>query len=154
MTTKHPSRTPSKPMDDRDLFDGLQALSDTAFPKTCGSCGRVYRSAEEFTADSLAPGDRSGLKQAVDDDEQPVVELFRNCQCGSTLLDFFENRRDNSARGQKRRDVFGRVMTSLCERGLTPAEARQELRRLMNGQASVKLEALGLRLKVASPGPD
>lgn len=149
MTAQRPADTAPDNLTDQELFEGLQALSDAAFPKTCSSCGRVYHSATEFATRSLAPSGRSGLKQGLDDDDQPVVELFRNCQCGSTLLDFFEDRRDNSTRGQKRREVFGKVLGNLENRGMTRTEARQELRKLMNGKPSPKLEALGLQLRVA-----
>jgi len=128
------------------LFEGLQALSDSAFPKRCSTCGREYNSPEEFFRHSTAPGARSGLKSSWDDDDRPVVELFRNCACGSTLMDVFSDRRDASDRGIKRRKIFGELLEKLIARGLDGKEARAELTNVMRGRASPKLEAMGLQL--------
>lgn len=135
---------------ERDLFEGLQILSDSAFPKTCGNCGKVYRFPSDFFASSRPINNRTGLKSSLGENDQPIIEVFRNCECGSTLMDFFEDRRDNSAKGLKRREVFGRMMELLQQRGLAAAESRLELIGLMNGRPSEKIEALGIRLAAAS----
>lgn len=132
--------------DEQDLFEGLQALSDSAFPKKCGNCGRVYASPEDFFNHSRPINDRSGLKNSLDDEDTPIVELFRNCECGSTLMDFFEDRRDMSPKGLKRREVFGKMLTLLEKKGLPLEKARLELKGLMNGQHSEVLESMGVRL--------
>ncbi len=133
--------------DEQALFEGLQSLSDSAFPKTCGTCGKVYRSPSDFFTSSHPINRRSGLKPSLDDDDSPIVEVFRNCECGSTLMDFFEDRRDTSPKGLKRRAVFGKVMVLLEKKGLPLTEARQELIGVMNGKPSQKLEQLGIRLR-------
>lgn len=132
--------------DEQDLFEGLQALSDSAFPKECGNCDRVYASPEDFFNHSRSINDRSGLKTSLDDDDTSIVELFRNCECGSTLMDFFEDRRDMSPKGLKRREVFGKMLILLEKKGLPPEKARPELRGLMSGQHSKVLESMGVRL--------
>jgi hypothetical protein len=137
--------------DERELFEGLQSLSDSAFPKTCKNCGKVYHSPADFFTGSSPINDRTGLKSSLDDDDRSIVEVFRNCECGSTLMDFFEDRRDTTAKGLKRRALFGRMLELLQQRGLTADEARQELIGLMNGRASEKIEALGIRLSAAPP---
>lgn len=138
---------------EQELFAGLQALSESAFPKQCRVCERVYRSPDDFFAHSRPLGDRhSGLKSSFDDDDRPIVELFRNCDCGSTLMDFFEDRRDTSARGLKRREVFGKMLALLENRGLPPEQSRPELKGLMNGRPSSLLEAMGVRLRHARAG--
>lgn len=129
------------------LFADLKALSDSAFPKQCATCGRVYNSPEDFFRHSKAPTRGSGLKGSCDDDDKDIVELYRNCECGSTLMDFFMDRRDTSERGLKRRAVFGRLLDTLERKGLSRANARQELLSVMNGNRSPRLEALGIRLK-------
>ena len=91
------------PSREKELFEGLKALSDSAFPKECATCGRVYRSPQDFVQQSDDIAGRSGLKLGYDDDDRPVVELFRNCVCGSTLMDFFSDRRETSRAGLKRR---------------------------------------------------
>lgn len=130
-----------------ELFEGLKALSDNAFPKECATCGRVYRSPEDFVQQSEDIAGRSGLKHGYDEDDRPVVELFRNCVCGSTLMDFFSDRRDASPRGLKRRRVFGKMLALLESRGMDSQTARQELLRLMRGDPSEKIESLGIQLK-------
>ena len=138
------SNTPSN---EEELFEGLKALSDSSFPKECATCGRVYRSPQDFVQQSDDIAGRSGLKLGYDDDERPVVELFRNCVCGSTLMDFFSDRRDTSRSGLKRRQVFGKLLAHLESRGMDNKTARDELLKLMRGDASEKIESLGIQLK-------
>jgi hypothetical protein len=132
---------------DLELFEGLKALSDSAFPKECATCGRVYRSPQDFVQQSEDISGRSGLKHGYDDDDRPVVELFRNCVCGSTLMDFFSDRRETSQSGLKRRQVFGKLLVHLESRGMDSKTARYELLKLMRGDASEKIESLGIHLK-------
>jgi len=128
---------------DSALFEGLKSLSESAFPKQCSYCGRVYHSAEEFidATDKLARG--SGLKASRDDDNSAVIELYRNCICGSTLMDFFTDRRDSSPRGLKRRERFGQVMGMLEAKGMPAEQARHELLRVLRGGDSAALAAMG-----------
>lgn len=132
---------------DLELFEGLQALSDNAFPKECRTCGRVYHSPEDFITQSEGIAGRTGLKSSYDDDDRPIVELFRNCLCGSTLLDFFSDRRDTSPAGLRRREVFTKMLAQLEKRGMKAETARQELLNLMRGQRSSTLESMGIQLK-------
>ena len=84
-------------MEHDDLFKGLQALAKSDFPKKCSTCGRTFNTAEEFIQQTeLIRPEISGLKQSIDDEGLAIVELFRNCPCGSTLMDAFNNRRDMS----------------------------------------------------------
>lgn len=123
--------------ENRDLFAGLRELAESAFPKRCRGCGRVYASAAEFIAatHALRPN-CSGLKQGCDDDEHLVVELFRNCECGSTLMETFNDRRDLSEAGSKRRRRFEEIFTYLVGRGIAADIAHNELLKLMHGQAN------------------
>ncbi|WBU42400.1 MULTISPECIES: hypothetical protein [Marinobacter] len=138
------------PSREKELFEGLKALSDSAFPKECATCGRVYRSPQDFVQQSDDIAGRSGLKLGYDDDDRPVVELFRNCVCGSTLMDFFSDRRETSRAGLKRRQVFGKLLAHLESRGMDNKTARHELLKLMRGDASEKIESLGIQLKARS----
>lgn len=133
------------------LFEGLRALSESAFPKRCATCGKVYADADEFFHESTAVGGRSGLKSSLDDDDRPMVELFRNCSCGSTLLDFFSDRRDTSERGVKRRAVFENVLKLLEARKVPREIGRLELIKVMRGGTSELLESLGLHLQKGAP---
>ncbi|MDP2795468.1 MAG: hypothetical protein Q8O25_15535 [Sulfurisoma sp.] len=130
-------------MSDADLFAGLKALVDSSFPKRCACCGRVYASAEEFFRETqkIRPGSRD-LKPATEEDGTRIIEAFRNCVCGSTLMEFFGDRRDASLAGEGRRKRFGVLMQQLVERGVDGAVAKQELLKLVHGQHSELIEAL------------
>ncbi len=120
---------------DQELFAGLRQLTDSAFPKRCGNCGREYRNAEEFlAATQRTRAHSSGLKQSKDDDGSMIVELFRNCVCGSTLLESFWNRRDLSAEGTLRRKRFEDMIGKLAALGYDAKFARSELIKFMRGQ--------------------
>lgn len=82
----------------------------------------------------------SGLA-ALDPDNDASVSVFRNCTCGSTLMVDFQSRRDNSARGSQRRQLFDRMLVRLRQRGLSHDLARTELLRLLNGQPSAIISA-------------
>lgn len=120
---------------DQELFAGLRQLTDSAFPKRCGNCGREYRNAGEFLA-ATGPtrAHTSGLKQSKDDDGSMIVELFRNCVCGSTLLESFWNRRDLSDEGVLRRKRFEVMIGKLVAIGYDAESARGELTKFMRGQ--------------------
>ncbi|HTY98892.1 MAG TPA: oxidoreductase [Rhodocyclaceae bacterium] len=126
-----------------DFYAGLRELAESAFPKRCRNCGRTYQNAGEFVAATqpLAP-DRSGLKQSRDDDGRAIVELFRNCVCGSTLMDSFNDRRDLSDVGAGRRRRFDELLAYLAEKGIAGTIARQELLKVLRGEASELLRGI------------
>ena len=136
--------------DVEDLFAGLQALSDASFPRTCPTCGCTYDSAEDYVRKTQALGGRSGFKGSESDDGKPMLELYRNCGCGSTLLEFFSERRDTTEEGQRRREVFGRIVSRLEAQGVPREDARRELLNLMRGGQSELIQRL---LDRGTPGP-
>ncbi|WP_374246727.1 oxidoreductase [Zoogloea sp.] len=118
-----------------DLFRSLQALEEATFPKVCRNCGQAYADAAEFLAATRqVRADHSGLKQSLDDDGSAIVEVFRNCVCGSTLLEVFYDRRDQSPNGLKRRQRFGELLDKLVADGVAHDRARAELLKLVRGQ--------------------
>jgi len=125
---------------DEALFFGLQALVDTAFPKNCRNCGRVYETADDYARATNSIFGQSGFKASIDDDGSRVVELFRNCECGSTLMDSFRDRRDTSEAGQRRREKFGALALRLEDKGVPGEVARRELLQLMRGGGSALIE--------------
>lgn len=126
-----------------ELFASLHALAASTFPKHCRNCGRVYASTDEFfAATQPVRADHTGLKQSLDDAGQPIVELFRNCACGSTLLESFRNRRDLSAAGIKRRARFDELLDKLKAAGVDADTARAELLKMMRGQAHLLIELI------------
>lgn len=127
---------------DAGLYSGLQELAASAFPKRCPACGRSYRNAADYVAQTLLVGNgSSGLKQSIDDDGQVIVELFRNCVCGSTLMDSFRNRRDCSEAGLRRRARFAEVLATLVAQGIERSQARMELLKVLRGEPSPILKA-------------
>lgn len=122
-------------MEERLFFEGLQALAASAFPKHCGYCGRVFATAQEFMRQTESVRkDITGLKQSFDDDSVAIVEAYRNCVCGSTLMDFFSDRRDITGAGARRRELFEKLLPHLQEKGMTMAAARGYLLALMRGE--------------------
>jgi hypothetical protein len=120
------------------LYDGLKALVKSAFPKKCNNCGATYQTAEEFIEKTqIIRPDHSGLKSTEDYDGSTIVELFRNCHCGSTLMDAFSDRRDLSEAGEKRRKNFDKIMQLVQKKyDLDREQARNELLKIMRGQHS------------------
>jgi hypothetical protein len=121
----------------QELYAGLQALVDSAFPKRCNVCGRVYETVDDFIRQTrMVRPDFTGLKQALDDDDAVVVELYRNCVCGSTLLDLFSDRRDTGSAGEQRRMYFSAMLEKLVETGYSMSVAHAELIKVMHGEDS------------------
>jgi hypothetical protein len=132
---------------DKDILKGLRSLSESAFPKHCSVCGRQFESVADFVRETGQVSGSRGLKEGWDDDDSTIVELFRNCPCGSTLMDFFGDRRDTSEAGLKRRESFGQIMTKLVSRGIPEDTARSELLKVLKGQNSPVLEKMGFKIK-------
>lgn len=132
---------------DQDFFDeffqGMRALAESSFPRKCANCGRTFATAEQFLSETRNITEtRTGLKQAVDDDGSTIIEAFRNCPCGSTLMDFFSNRRDISEAGQRKRQSFTTLLDFLVANGLEHNVARTELLKVMHGEKSELLATI------------
>jgi len=126
------------------LFNDLVALEKSSFPKKCETCGITYECAEDFTKRTEHINGKTGLKSSEDDDGGTILECFRNCVCGSTLLDFFADRRDTSAKGEKRRKAFDKVLAHLIENEIEEQRAREELKYYLKHKKSELLESLGV----------
>jgi len=86
---------------------GLTAFIEKSFPKKCSVCGAIFQTADQFLTETQnMPNGRSSLKEALEEDGTEIVEVFRNCSCGSTLMEEFNSRRDNSTIGKERRAKF------------------------------------------------
>ena len=115
-------------MSGKSLYQGLRAIWDTEFPKSCPKCGRVYYSFEEYLVDTLPLQSSSGLMGYNIGDPGQQVGLFRNCDCGTTIMAFCHDRRDLSEAGLKRRRLFGELMDRLVvDGGISAQEAREKL---------------------------
>ena len=129
------------------LFKGLKTLSASSFPKRCATCGKTFGSLEAFIKETESIKGHTGLKKGQDDEDRDIVQLFRNCTCGSTLMDCFNDRRDISESGLKRRALFAQLLDILKAKGLDVSVARVELLCLMRGEKSPILEKLGIKTK-------
>jgi hypothetical protein len=134
--------------DELEIFKGLKALSESAFPKRCGNCGRVFETSEQYIRETEKVSD-SGLKESYDDDDTPILEVYRNCICGSTLMDFFSDRRDLSEKGLKRRAIFQKVLDILAQKGIETPVARAELLKFMRSGESELLAKFGIKSNIA-----
>lgn len=129
-------------INDPTLFAGLTALAESAFPKRCNTCGRNYPDIHTFIAQTQDLVGHSGLKSSTTYEGETLVELFRNCVCGSTLLDFFNDRRDLSDEGIQRRLRFSELLSYLEARGIPHHQARLEILKLLQGEGSQILSQL------------
>jgi len=138
-------------LDHQDFYAGLRELAESTFPKRCRNCGRVYATAAEFIAATRPlAADNSGLKASHDEDGTVILELFRNCVCGSTLMDTFSDRRDASEAGLRRRRRFGELHAYLVARGIDPDTAHAELIKVAHGQPSELLRRIAAPPKAGS----
>lgn len=126
-----------------EYFQGLSALFESSFPKKCSVCGKVYKNSDQFLSETQnMPNGRSSLKEAIEDNGTAIVEVFRNCACGSTLMDEFNSRRDNSSRGKKRRQQFDKLLKILQQQGIATEISRREIINFINGQHSDIIDSI------------
>ena len=120
-----------------EWYRGLRPKGESAFPKKCQNCGRVYETSEDFFSDTAnVKVEETGLRACIDTDDSVVIEAFRNCVCGSTLMDNFCDRRDMSPDGQERRDKFVKLQKYLVGKGLSANTAYAELLKVARGGKS------------------
>ncbi len=129
------------------IYQGLQELAESSFPKTCAVCGRCYLTLEDFISKTQPISRSSGLKSAMEDDGTAIVELFRNCVCGSTLMDVCQDRRSGSERGLKRREKFEELLERLLERNIAEQDARNALLLFVRNGDYTALEGLGVKVR-------
>lgn len=111
-------------------------LHRDSFPRNCSRCGKHFRDEVEFFAETSAiPHAGSDIRAIRDDEEARLrglpaavyLEVYRNCQCGTTLMERFHSRRDLSPRGLRRRKAFEEMLILLERCGCDRDDARQKL---------------------------
>ena len=122
------------------FFAELRVLVEASFPKQCSNCGKIYQDNAEFLHETQMIKRNKGIKSVVDDDDRNVLELYRNCSCGSTLMDIYQDRRDSSEMGIKRRQQFEALIMKLQNEGIAEHTAREELLNIVNGRGSEFLQ--------------
>lgn len=133
------------PVDDdkkKELYAGLVFLVKGSFPKRCSNCGTVFETEEEFLSKTASLQSGSGLRGTLDDDDRSIVEIYRNCVCGSTMMEPCRDRRDTSEEGLKRRQKFGELMKILTDKGVAFETGRSELLKVMRGEESALIKDL------------
>jgi hypothetical protein len=129
---------------DPTIYEGLLALLENEFPKTCARCGRVYSTLESFV-DTTSPANHGTGLMGYDMGAQfQQVAMMRNCACGSTLMTFCCDRRDVSEKGVRRRAMFDNLLELLQTRGIDALTAREQLLAYVRGERCPILESLGL----------
>ena len=115
-----------------DFYKGLTALETSLYPKTCNNCGKVFATSKNFLLETQSVKN-SGIKVFEEDDGTVIIEVFRNCICGSTLLSNFGDRRDLSEAGIARRKKFDELLEFLSEKGICYKQARNKLLSFIKG---------------------
>lgn len=133
-----------------EFYQGLKAYYRDSFPKYCKVCGRVYATLDDFLDETSSIRGSSGLNEGLDELEQ-VVEVFRNCRCGSTLMDVCSNRRDTTDAGLARRRHFDEMVGGLVASGLDQVAARLELKRYLRNEPNRVVQILAQSKRKESP---
>ncbi len=118
-------------------YEGLRPSGDDAFPKECRNCGRIYNTPDDFFSETAnINAEKTGLREIFDEDAGVFIEAYRNCLCGSTLMDNFSNRRDTSSAGLQRREKFDKGVQYLVSIGIDADVAYEELLKVVRGEKS------------------
>lgn len=135
----------------QELFKGLKALYGDLFPKRCSGCGTLYETVDDFLRQTIAQNMPEGLLASPDLNQIPIVELFRKCSCGTSIMDVIGDRRDLTQAGIRRRQRFGTLLDTLEHAGVPREFARDELLKLMHGQDSPFLRDMGIKIRGQKP---
>jgi hypothetical protein len=142
-----------QPPHDQSIYEGLLALLQNEFPKTCAKCGRVYPTLESFVDETLPVTNGTGLMGYDTHAQFQQVAMLRNCSCGSTVATFCCDRRDCSENGLRRRAMFETLLHQLRSRGIDALTARGQLLAFLRGERSPILESLGVFARPRSLQP-
>ncbi len=138
---------------DSTIYEGLLALLQNEFPKTCPNCARTYPTLESFVDETAAVSRGTGLMGYDTGYRFQQVAMMRNCVCGSTMATFCCDRRDVSEAGLRRRAMFENLMSQLQARGIDALVARDQLLAFLRGERSPILESLGVFARPRSLQP-
>ena len=97
------------------------------FPKKCNSCGREFANHNDYLNQTEPLKNQSTLFDHIG------LQEYRNCPCGSTLLLWGKDRRDNTRYGIARRKLFDECLRKLQQLSDAPTdELRQKLREVFS----------------------
>lgn len=86
------------------------------FPKKCNSCGTIYATREDFIAATHSLSTEDTIFDEIG------LQEYRNCPCGSTLIVWTRDRRDNSDYGKLRRQLFDDCLQKIKKISHEPEE--------------------------------
>lgn len=138
---------------DHAVYEGLLALLQNEFPKTCPRCQRVYPTLESFVDETSGAREGTGLMGYDTGQGFQQVAMVRNCVCGTSLATFCCDRRDCSESGVRRRAMFDQLLRQLQARGIDAILAREQLLASLRGERSPILESLGMIARPRSLQP-
>jgi hypothetical protein len=101
-----------------DLFAADPMGKD--FPKKCFTCNKVFLTRDAYLKETQDLKNEKGGTQY--DPMFEMVQEYRNCICGSTMLIYSSNRRDESSVGEKRREIFARSLGKANHKYQLPIE--------------------------------
>lgn len=116
-------------------------MSSETLPVHCFSCGKEYKTLTDFIGLTTSVENEPALIEKKSGD-QLVVQLVRLCSCGSEVLIRFQDRRDTSERGEKKRALFDRIQQQLMSEGVEKKEAHSEILNLIYGRPCPVMKAL------------
>ncbi len=141
------------PSPDHDVYEGLLALLQNEFPKTCPRCRQTYPTLESFVDETLPVENGTGLMGYDAGGAPQSVAMMRNCRCGSTMATFCCDRRDYSEGGLRRRAMFQNLLIQLQTNGVDAIHAREQLLAFLRGERSPLLERFGFFARPRSLQP-
>lgn len=130
-----------------DLYKRLQILLKSSFPTRCNKCGNVYHNAEEYLKKTHSIRPRKVLKRLIHENDSTMIDLFRHCSCGNVVIEYIDNRRDNSGKGDRKRELFEELVGKITVKGIAPKTAKVELRKVIQGKPSIVLKAKGFQVR-------
>lgn len=127
-----------------NVVAGLKALVDSAFPKTCGCCGKEYVTVDQLITETedVSDSPENSPEHSPENSSEITptpsnqVVVARRCPCGGTLQLQFEDRRAQGEIADKRRNLFGHLLEVLVEGGMPPGMAKTEIMKVMRGEPS------------------
>lgn len=116
-----------------NLLAKFRNLANEGFPHHC-ACGRSYKDLEDFLARTTSPhASSSGMVASLVGEGAEVVDLFRNCACGSTIMVIIQERRNFSRRTRYHRHLMQATMDACESAGVSHEQARGELLACIRG---------------------
>lgn len=112
------------------VAEKLETLYADKFPKICNNCGKIFQTREQYLAatSTLKKKNSAQYTKSLD-----LVQEYRNCSCGSSLMIYTTDRRDLTAYGLARRELFDTCLERLqhlssFERGILAEALRKVFR--------------------------